>query len=171
MHSMIKVEKKPLKNKGLFKFPNKDAMQKLLNCDLTKSNILQTWWDPHASQTRSQVTGNTYVCKLHFNITDINAGFGRHRKIIKAKYSSITHYVKSVQIRSFFWSVFSRIRTEYGKILRISPYSVRIQENTDQKKLVFGHFSRSDCLPSRRNHQRINQNKDLLEDATLALNL
>ena len=24
--------------------------------------------------------------------------------------------VKSVQIRSFFWSVFSRIRTEYGEI-------------------------------------------------------
>ena len=45
------------------------------------------------------------------------------------------HCVISVQIRSFFWSVFSRIRTEYGEILRISPYSVRMQENTDQKKL------------------------------------
>ena len=40
------------------------------------------------------------------------------------------HCVKSVQIRSYFWSVFSCIRTEYkGK----SPYSVRMQENTDQK--------------------------------------
>ena len=45
------------------------------------------------------------------------------------------HCVKSVQMWSFFWSVFSRIRTEYGEILRISPYSVRMQENTDQKKL------------------------------------
>ena len=26
------------------------------------------------------------------------------------------HYQKSVQIRSYFWSVFSRIRTEYGEI-------------------------------------------------------
>ena len=26
------------------------------------------------------------------------------------------HCVKSAQIRSFFWSVFSRIRTEYGKL-------------------------------------------------------
>ena len=26
------------------------------------------------------------------------------------------HYVKSVQIRSFFWSVFSCIRTEYGDL-------------------------------------------------------
>ena len=45
------------------------------------------------------------------------------------------HCLKSVQIRSFFWSVFSCIRTEYGEILRISPYSVRMRENTDQKKL------------------------------------
>ena len=45
------------------------------------------------------------------------------------------HCVESVQILSFFWSLFSRIRTEYGKMLRISQYSVRMQENTDQKKL------------------------------------
>ena len=43
--------------------------------------------------------------------------------------------VKSVQIRSFLWSVFSRIRTEYGYLLRKFPYSVRMRENTDQKKL------------------------------------
>ena len=53
------------------------------------------------------------------------------------------HCISSVQIRSFFWSVFSRIRNEYGEILRISPYSVRIRVNTEQKKLriSFGHFS------------------------------
>ena len=43
--------------------------------------------------------------------------------------------MKSVQIRSYFWSVFFCIRTKFGDILRISPYSVRIQENTDQKQL------------------------------------
>ena len=42
------------------------------------------------------------------------------------------HCVKSVQIRSFFWSVFSCIRTKYGDLLR---KSVRIQENKDQKNL------------------------------------
>ena len=46
-----------------------------------------------------------------------------------------SHIVKSVKVRSFSWSVFSRIRTEYGEILRISSYSVRIRGNTDQKKL------------------------------------
>ena len=46
------------------------------------------------------------------------------------------HCVKIVQISSFFWSVFSRIRTGYGQIRSISPYSVRMRENTDQKKLL-----------------------------------
>ena len=39
------------------------------------------------------------------------------------------HCVKSVQVWSFFWSVFSCIQTEYGDLRRNS---------------VFGHFSRSD---------------------------
>ena len=43
------------------------------------------------------------------------------------------HCVKSVQIRSYFWFVFSYIRTEYGDLLRKSPYLVRIQENTNHK--------------------------------------
>ena len=46
-----------------------------------------------------------------------------------------THCVKGVQIQSFFWSVISRIRTEYGELRSISPYSVRMRENTNQKKL------------------------------------
>ena len=43
----------------------------------------------------------------------------------------------------FFWSVFPNIRTECGKILCISPYSVRMQENTDQKNSEYEHFLRS----------------------------
>ena len=34
-----------------------------------------------------------------------------------------------------FVAYFSRIRTEYGDLLRKSPYSVRMRENVDQKKL------------------------------------
>ena len=40
------------------------------------------------------------------------------------------HCVKCVQIQSYFWSVFSCIRTEYGKI-------------RTRKNHVLGHFSRS----------------------------
>ena len=35
------------------------------------------------------------------------------------------------------------IRTECGKILRISPYSVRMQENADQNNSIYGHSLRS----------------------------
>ena len=42
--------------------------------------------------------------------------------------------------------MFSRIWTEYGeilRILRISPYSVRMWENADQNKSEYGYFLRS----------------------------
>ena len=32
------------------------------------------------------------------------------------------HCMKSVQIRSYFWLVFSRIPTEYGEIPEVTPY-------------------------------------------------
>ena len=43
----------------------------------------------------------------------------------------------------FFWSVFSRIWTEYREIRIISLRSIWMQENTDQKNYKYGHFSRS----------------------------
>ena len=48
--------------------------------------------------------------------------------------------------QELFWSVFSRIRTEDGEILRISPYSVRIWKDTDQNNFEYGHFLRSGFL-------------------------
>ena len=57
------------------------------------------------------------------------------------------HWVKSVQIRSNFWFVFPRIRTEYREILRNSPYSVRMPENMDQKLLrILALFTQSEFL-------------------------
>ena len=46
------------------------------------------------------------------------------------------HYKKLDQMMSFFWSIFSRIRTEYIVLLSKSPYSLRIRENTDQEKIL-----------------------------------
>ena len=45
-----------------------------------------------------------------------------------------------------FWSIFSRIRTEYGKIHWISLYSVPMRENRNQKNSKYEHLSRSDYL-------------------------
>ena len=47
----------------------------------------------------------------------------------------VGHCVKSIQILSFFLSVFSYIQTENGDLLRKSVYSVQMQEKTDKKKL------------------------------------
>ena len=43
-----------------------------------------------------------------------------------------------------FCSAFPRIRTEYGEIRSISPYSVQMRGNTDEKNSEYGHFLRSD---------------------------
>ena len=47
---------------------------------------------------------------------------------------------KNCRYSEFFWSVFSRIRTEYSEILRVSQYSVQMRENTDQKKSEYRPF-------------------------------
>ena len=39
---------------------------------------------------------------------------------------------KNCPYLELFWSVFSRIRTEYEDILPISPFSVQMRENKDQ---------------------------------------
>ena len=51
--------------------------------------------------------------------------------------------VKSVQTRSFFWSVFFHTQAKYGDLQNKSPYLVRTRDNEDQKNSIFGHFSRS----------------------------
>ena len=56
--------------------------------------------------------------------------------------SKLFHFVASSYLE-LFWSSFSRIRMEYGEILPISPYSVRMRENMDQNYCEYGHFSRS----------------------------
>ena len=59
-----------------------------------------------------------------------------------------------------FWSAFSRIRTKYGEILRISPYPVRMRENADHHNFEYGHFSRS------RNDQK-NESRKYISQETI----
>ena len=64
-------------------------------------------------------------------------------------YAKIVNEKKVLPLRKkcpyleLFWFVFPRIRTEYEEILRISPYSVRMQENTDENNSEYRHFLRS----------------------------
>ena len=50
------------------------------------------------------------------------------------------HCIKKCPYSELFWSVFSRIRTEYGGIRSISRYSVRMRENTDQNNSECEHI-------------------------------
>ena len=73
-----------------------------------------------------------------------------------ATYSTF-HCAKSVQIRGYFWSVFSRIQF-YFVSLRIQFKCGKIQTRNNS---VFGHFSRSVC-----NFKKIQMNK-IMSIATL----
>ena len=55
----------------------------------------------------------------------------------------LIRYLLDVKNKALFWSVFSRIWTGYGEIRSISPYSVRMRENTDQNNSEYGHSLRS----------------------------
>ena len=46
-----------------------------------------------------------------------------------------------VPVFGFFWSVFSRIWTEYGEVLSISPHLSWMRENKDQEIAEYGHFT------------------------------
>ena len=86
-----------------------------------------------------KMNGSSYFFLL--TISKINS--------VNAQIYSQWHCLECVQTRSFFWSVFPRIRTEYGEILRIYTHSIRIRENTDQKKLrIWALFTKcEDCWP------------------------
>ena len=52
--------------------------------------------------------------------------------------------LENCQNTEFFSSIFSRICTEYGHLLRKSSYLVQMREITDQKNSVFVQFLRSE---------------------------
>ena len=69
--------------------------------------------------------------------------------------TTLYHYVKRVRIQSFSGPYFStfglNVQSKCGKLLRISPYSVWMRENTDQKNFKYGRFSRNvRCIQNKR---------------------
>ena len=53
---------------------------------------------------------------------------------------------KKYPYSELFWSVFTRIRIEYGEIIWISSYSVRMPENANQNNSEYGHYLHSEAL-------------------------
>ena len=74
-----------------------------------------------------------------------------------------------------FWSVFCCIRTEYGEIFRISPYSVWMRKNTDQNNSEYRNYLRSDSsvmkFPNKRELQEIVFNHSFDTDFQHFMNL
>ena len=85
-----------------------------------------------------------YIQKLRdFRSPEENKTFLVRKNLLIVQISSQDLLRKKCPYSELSWSVFSRIRNEYGQIIRISPYSVQIWENADQNNSRYGHFSRS----------------------------
>ena len=80
------------------------------------------------------------IINIYLNLVDLDSN--ELTSVWKATLIKSTAW--KVSVFEVFWSVFSRIRTEYGEIRSISSYSVRMRENTDQINSEYGNFSRSD---------------------------
>lgn len=102
-----------------------------------KSSHLKSKFPQNQKSTKFLLFGN-FLCE---NVV---------RQKIYRKTLKICDYVKSVRIQSFFWTVFSSTRTQYGYLLSKSPYWVRTRENTNQRKLctwaLFTQSMKSVCF-------------------------
>ena len=59
---------------------------------------------------------------------------------------------ESVQILSFFWSLFSRTRDEYRDLLRTSPYLTWVRKNSIRKKTLYWDTFHAVCACSTFTH-------------------
>ena len=93
-------------------------------------------------------TDTQYFHRLHKEVRSGTQKGHRQEQKVQVHYENVLNIIyckytyqnvhttlrKKCPYLELFWSVFSRIRTEYGEILSISPYSVQMWGNTDQKK-------------------------------------
>ena len=87
------------------------------------------------SDLNKRISNYTYV--LHpFNLHRVNKIFQNHTSQLKAKIAQDVIERENC----WYWKNSNCIS------LRISPYSVRMQENADQNNSEYGHFSRSAIL-------------------------
>ena len=90
-----------------------------------------------------------YSNRAHSNCSFASLKWFRKLHVHHAFLINVDKILSSIPLREkcpyseIFWSAFSRIWTEYGEILRVSPYSVRIRENADQNNSEYRHFLRS----------------------------
>ena len=82
------------------------------------------------------------------NISKFECGYVIQNQIKFSILIRSCHYVKSVQILSFFWSLFSLTRAEYRDLHRTSPYSTRVRKNANRKKTLYQDTFHAVCACS-----------------------
>ena len=86
-------------------------------------------------ETFKEKHGGKNLLKQAFLMSNLKLLYNISRTFLKYDplLLQVKHYMKNFQIRSYLWSVFSCMRIEYGDLQSKSSYSIRIQENADQK--------------------------------------
>ena len=107
--------------------------------------LQNTFWRLLLVLVKQKVRLTSLVRKIrlnNFNINDVTTWETNSCNTQIAQYHTLREECPT-KYRVFFWSVFSRIWTEYGDLLRKSPYSVQLCENTDQKNSEIRQVLRS----------------------------
>ena len=86
----------------------------------------------------------TWKRKTKGQMTDITTRQRRSHSADRTCYCCWNALRKKCPYSQLFRSIFSLIQTEYKEIRSISPYSIRMRENTDQNNPEYGHILRSD---------------------------
>ena len=113
-------------------------------CTGRKTQLLLSFISPHKEITCSTVSKwikNTLWLSGISNFENFSGHFQPALRQLQSR-----HCVKSVRIRSFFWSVFCRIRTEYGEILRISLDQSECGKIRTRRNSVFAYISHSEIF-------------------------
>ena len=91
-----------------------------------------------------------YITVLQLLDCLLDLGIGHIFFVFSNHYSRCLELIKNQSLcekcpyLEFFWSIFFRICFEYGEIWSVSPYSVQMRMNADQKKSKYEHFLSSD---------------------------
>ena len=128
----------------------------VLKCNISKIIFLNVW--KSSKKFANDYTFNlnitlliktgTEKCWLFISLSRRFLPYNQPLDFIYLEYDDTFALREKRPYSELFWSAFSRIQNEYGEILSISLFSVRLRENVDQNNYEYGHSLRSANLYS-----------------------
>ena len=116
-----------------------DTLLKSCSKYCTVSKVCLTIFGLYTLKSNSSLWSSLYLnLQVYLRLSQIDDGV-----FPKKQFMSFNPWLslrKKCSYSEIFWSVFCRIRTEYGEILGISSHSVWMPENLDQKNSEYGQF-------------------------------